>query len=172
MSDAQHQLAATNRNGWNAVSKLSAIADDMESFLIQQTGRLEAQLAIVEDASAAQAGLERLVEEFEHQREEWELQRQAEQSRLQQEGAALGEAWDRLEQEQRQLFAERERIRHGKPNASSQAQIPAAGTANAHTDNAAAASEQPVNDQPKTETNWWQLEQLRLEIQKHAMVGK
>ena len=152
----------------DAVNRFAALTDHMESFLAQQTDRLRTQLSVVEDAYSTQVGLEKLVREFEQQREEWELHRQQKQSRLRQEGTALNDAWSRLEDEQRQLFAERERIRNKGPKATPRPRAAEAKTD--HLEDYAAAPSSQSRTQTDT-TNWWQLEQLRLEIQKHALAG-
>jgi len=176
MNDVPPEVLPVNTGGGRCetVDRLAALADEMEAFLCDQIGRLKIRLpAVANAADAPQARLETLVADFEEQRASWELLRQQEQSRLRQEGAALTEAWLRLEGEQRQLFAERERLRSGVTS-TSLAHNRSGGPTTATSHQA-----EPMN-RPQTEaenpttaagTTWWQLEQLRLEMQKHARRG-
>src|SRR5262245_44858130 len=91
-----------------AAGELERLAKRVESSLVEQFREFESLLARnpgsdIEDDDGRR---EQELEEFVRRRSAWELQRGEEVSRIERERAQLGEAWARLEAEQRRILAE------------------------------------------------------------------
>ena len=83
-------------------SRLRALVDQVEQFLLEQVSRLEQASTAIEAGETTSASLAE-AREFAEQRERWEAERRRERARLESEAARLIEAWQRLEAEQRRL---------------------------------------------------------------------
>jgi hypothetical protein len=87
--------------------RLESIVASIESFLDGQIGRLE--LAINECNKAVENDkiVQRILANFELEQRAWEENRQAEIVRLQASGAKLINGWEKLENERRKFWEER-----------------------------------------------------------------
>lgn len=148
---------------------LSQIARQMEAFLEQQLARIEefALAANGLDQNAA-AELARLQEQFQHQRSQWEQERDEERERLLEESQRLVKAWKDLEAEQREAMKQQALSGQLGRYATSKADGKAAATA-AKEVAQTTAPVAPANGAPPTSRQGpAQFQQLRREMLEHA----
>lgn len=125
---------------------LSAIADEIESYVGLWLSRLEEVLEGCVVDSPTDTAIDARIAEFEEERRRWNLQRQQEMQQMQETAQQLTAAWARLENEQRRLLQAQETL-----------QSPAAGqspgaSAKANTLRAGTPTAGPVHAQPSGES--------------------
>lgn len=135
--------------------QLVALLDRIEDFATRQFRRLEMMIdslgnACDDDAAPRETQLELRMQL-------WEEERSTERRRIQEEGRLLMCAWEKIEEEKRQLLGLRESLAAGRP-----------------------VSGEPAIDEPRSAEETGDLEEmalsqfqkLRREIQRHARRGK
>lgn len=85
--------------------KLRQLAAQIEAFLTRQIDRLDRELEWVPRAGTGD--VDRMMDEFQVVRTQWEQDRRDEQRRLQEDAERLVDAWSRLEAEQREMLKQR-----------------------------------------------------------------
>lgn len=94
------------------VQQLNTLTARIEEFLSYQIHRLESMDGLSPSVSASTpADLDRLIDEFEELRRNWEVERQEETERMRSDAEQLKRAWQQLEVEQRQLLTRQAAIR-------------------------------------------------------------
>ena len=86
--------------------KLRQLAAQIEAFLTRQIDRLDRELERVPRAGTG-GDVDRMMDEFQVVRTQWEQDRRDEQRRLQEDAERLVDAWSRLEVEQREMLKQR-----------------------------------------------------------------
>lgn len=164
-SDSPHD--SPDRTAADRDDSLQAVVQDIESFLLAQLERLEDRLAAGQPEAVGQAeDLTAAIARFREEQELWEADRQAESERLRQEGALLQEAWQNLEEERRQLLAEREIVRRGVrvPTVSHEEAL-------AGRDVLTSSASIPESAGGDDRSAWLQFQRMRREIQAHMQPG-
>ena len=87
--------------------RLEKITASIESFLLNQVARLNKSLDKCKQAVDQNEILQRIMADFERQKESWEKERQAEINRLIEAGDNLIQGWKQLEQERQAFLAVR-----------------------------------------------------------------
>lgn len=87
--------------------RLESIVASIESFLDGQIGRLELAINECQKAVENDKIVQRILADFELEKQAWEENRQAEIVRLQASGAKLINGWEKLENERRNFWEER-----------------------------------------------------------------
>jgi DNA repair exonuclease SbcCD ATPase subunit len=95
-----HSLEATGK-----LQRMHALCGRIEEFLLQQMDRFERVLQRCHESSAQHNSLQERIAAFESERQRWQLDREQEIQYIQQAGARLAEAWERIEAEQRRILA-------------------------------------------------------------------
>jgi hypothetical protein len=149
--------------------RLRALTGEIEEFLLQQIRRLESLLGNHARNSSSTAELQDLLVEVEHQQRQFDVRREEQMARIQLESARLTDAWQRLENEQRELLAQRQRGPVKTPETP-----PAAPAANSSSGIVQSGQAQPSaadvavdHELPCPETTAFEFQQLRREIQRH-----
>lgn len=96
--------------------RLEKVAASIESFLLSQIARLEKSLAECEAAVGQNQVVQRILTDFERQKEAWERERQAEIKRLFEASEKLARGWKQLEDERQKWIADRPPGYAGKPS--------------------------------------------------------
>ncbi|MEM7782525.1 MAG: hypothetical protein AAF623_04165 [Planctomycetota bacterium] len=104
-SQGKQQVLTEIRSG----RRLEKIASSIGSFLDNQLERLEAAFKEIERVAANDRIVQNILAEFELEKREWEMERQAEIDRLNRAGEELIEAWQKLESEKKAWMDEREK---------------------------------------------------------------
>lgn len=87
--------------------RLEKVAASIESFLLSQVARVEKSLAECEAAVGQNQVVQRILADFERQKEVWERERQAEIKRLFDASEKLARGWKQLEDERQKWIADR-----------------------------------------------------------------
>ena len=85
--------------------QLERIIDDMQAFIDQQLLRWESFVDYADEAEATRAEAERLRQEVELEKSNWEAERNERLAALVSESELLEQAWQRIESEERRLAA-------------------------------------------------------------------
>ena len=89
------------------VQQLNLLTSRLEEFLTSQINRLQKMDPAIGIGQAIRSEeLERMVEEFEQTRRNWEVERQTTEDRLRHDAERLQAAWQALEMEQRTLLSQ------------------------------------------------------------------
>lgn len=164
------------------VQQLHLLTSRIEEFLSYQIHRLQTiETAAAEPQVSTSAELDRMIDEFEQLRRNWEVERQSEQDRLKGDAERLQAAWRDLELEQRQLLTRQAAMRSTAASAMSVtpaatpvavgAMYPArSATPTRAVTGAAVAAQRPVEAAENAPSHRAQIQfqQLRREMQKHA----
>ena len=87
--------------------RLEKITASIEGFLLNQVARLNKSLDKCKQAVDQDKIVQRIMSDFERQKQEWEKERQVEIKRLVEAGDNLIQGWKQLEQERQAFLAER-----------------------------------------------------------------
>ena len=93
-------------NEIRAGRRLEKIVSSIESFLNSQVARIDAALEQCNQAVENDKVLQRILADFELEKQEWEVGRQQEIHRLQAAGEDLIRGWEQLESERRKFLDE------------------------------------------------------------------
>jgi hypothetical protein len=89
---------------------LREVVDAIEQFLLQQVDRVEQHSQTVSAATSPRRELgdvDDMLTQFEQSRSEWQRQYECQKRELEEDCQRLTEAWERIENEQRQMLAQR-----------------------------------------------------------------
>ena len=153
------------------VRQLERITKRIEEFLSQHVQRLADVLDRCSESLAQEEVVHRLMDDLQHQKKQWELERQTEALQIEQEHARLIAAWEQLEAEERRLAAQSESLRLDR-SAGVVVQPPAerpggespSGSRGQGNQNRSFVVENPI----EAATSRRQFEQLKREIRNHA----
>lgn len=93
--------------------RLEKVVSSIESFLLSQVTRLDAALEECHRAVENDLIVQRILADFESEKQAWEVNRQAEIMRLSAAGEELIRGWEQLEQERRKWNDECGNASHG-----------------------------------------------------------
>jgi hypothetical protein len=156
-----------------AARRLERLTKSVESSLAEQFRQLDELLAHTPNHGADESR-EAARSEFAQKRSAWERERSEEYVKIERERNQLGDAWARVEAEQRRLMAEEALLKaqanaapeRGSGRARETAETPnAPGTAEAE---AAQAEAKAARDNAARQTVLVEYEQLKSDVQKHA----
>ena len=162
------------------VQQLNLLTSRLEEFLTSQINRLQKMGPASGIGQAIRSEeLERMVEEFEQTRRNWEVERQTTEDRLQHDAERLQAAWQALEMEQRQLLSQqavaKSTARSAALSASPSVSGPVASSGMYPTRSSASRSVSTATSTRSGEAEMTpshraqvQFQQLRREMQKHA----
>jgi hypothetical protein len=179
-ADGANPLSAApdKSSSLQAARSLQAIARNLENFLVAQFRQLDELMASRPAPSSSEGSSDVLRAELQRQQAAWERQKNEEFQRIEQERDLLGEAWTRVEAEQRRILAE-DALRRAQ--ASNVRELPAGGPAR---ELAAVPTEHAENSRPTDanssralditrdtvlrESALVEYEQLKSDVQRHA----
>lgn len=160
------------------VQQLNLLTSRLEEFLTSQINRLQKMDPASGIGQAIRSEeLERMVEEFEQTRRNWEVERQTTEDRLQHDAERLQAAWQTLEVEQRQLLSQqavaKSTARSAALAASASGPVASSGmypTRSSASRSVSTATSTRSGDSEMTPSHRAQVQfqQLRREMQKHA----
>lgn len=160
-----------------AAGELERLAKRVESSLIEQFREFELLLARNPGSDGENDAREQELAEFARRRSAWELQRGEEVSRIERERAQLGEAWARLEAEQRRILAE-DALRRAQASSAREANVSRAHDTSADavvrigpavwSETATQPSPASARETVSRDSVMGEYEQLKSDVQKHA----
>ncbi len=138
------------------IRRLRAVTRRIESFFKDQAESLQSALAEVGDTQSAFDVTQRRVAALDEERQQWELERNAEIARLTQASEELAIAWQQLEQREREVvLAEAAGIHQSRRLASQSSSLG---------ESPGASGSQQADDAPGV----LEMQQLQLQINQHS----
>jgi hypothetical protein len=164
---------ADNSVSLQAAYKLESLAKSVEGFLVEQFRQLDALVAARPALTASGSSSDAPKAELQRQQAAWERLKAEEHQRIEQERDLLGEAWTRVEAEQRRILAE-EALRRAQANTAREAAAAPHEAADNPQDSVVArreessAARRAIRDTISRESALVEYEQLKNDVQKHA----
>jgi hypothetical protein len=168
-------VAGENSVTLQTAYKLESMAKSVESFLVEQFRQLDALVAARPAPAASGSSSDVQRAELQRQQAAWERLKAEEYQRIEQERDLLGEAWTRVEAEQRRLLAEDALRRAQATTAREAAAAAPQGAAEQPDDQSivsrreeSGAARRAIRDTISRESALVEYEQLKNDVQKYA----